>query len=295
MCGQPLVLSARQGVVVEARSHGGPNGEAYEAVLTPAVAGSLPSGVVIPPCLVRVERGRFPVTLINEADAEIVVPKSTLLGDLQLGSLVRGKDVSKDASLEARQATMTADGSADFMVLDVDVDETLLDDEQKAKVLSLLTDHKEAFSSNDQDFGYTDAIKHRIDTGGAHPIRQRHRPLTPSQYSAVRDHIRDLLQKQVIQESTSPWASPVVVVKKKDGNVRLCVDYKQLNQLTHRDSFPLPRIEESLQALGGAKFFSVLDLTSGYYQVAVHPEDVEKTAFAVPFGLYKYNRMPFGL
>ena len=223
------------------------------------------------------------MTLFNEADADIVVPKSTLLGDLQLGSLIQGKDVvSREPSLEAKQATIAANGSADSIVFGVDVDETLLDNEQTAKVLSLLREHKEAFSSSNQDFGYTDTIKHCIDTGGAHPIRQRHRPLPPSQYNAVR-------------ESTSPWASPVVVVQKKDGNIRLCIDYRQLNQLTHRDSFPLPRIEESLQALGGAKYFSVLDLTSGYYQVAVHPGDVEKTAFTVPFGLYEYTRMPFGL
>ena len=127
------------------------------------------------------------------------------------------------------------------------------------------------------------------------PVRQRHRPLPPSQYKAVRDHIHSLMEEGIVRESGSPWASPVVVVQKKDSSIRLCVDYRRLNQLTHRDSFPLPRIEESLQALGGAKFFSVLDLTSGYYQVAVHPNDVEKTAFAVLFGLYEYTRLPFGL
>lgn len=73
------------------------------------------------------------------------------------------------------------------------------------------------------------------------------------------------------------------------------MDYRHLNCLTRRDSFPLPRIEESLQALGGARYFTVLDLTSGYYQVAMHPEDIEKTAFTVPFGLFEYTRLPFGL
>ena len=111
----------------------------------------------------------------------------------------------------------------------------------------------------------------------------------------MREHIHELVNRGIVRESASPWASPIVVVQKKDKSIRLCVDYRQLNQLTHRDSFPLPWIEESLQALGGAKFFSVLDLTSGYYQVAVHPDDIEKTAFVVPFGLYEYTRLPFGL
>lgn len=104
-----------------------------------------------------------------------------------------------------------------------------------------------------------------------------------------------MLERGIIRESQSPWASPVVVVAKKDGSIRLCVDYRKLNCITRRDSFPLPRIEESLQALGGAKYFSVLDSTSGYYQVAMHSDDVAKTAFVVPFGLFEFTRLPFEL
>ena len=143
-------------------------------------------------------------------------------------------------------------------------------------------------SSHDQDFGFTDKVIHRIETGDAMPFHERHRPLSPNQYQAVRDHIRDLVQKEVVRESQSPWASPVVVVvvRKKDSSIRLCVDYGHLNSLTRRDSFTLPRIEESLPALGGARYFTVLDLTSGYYQIAMNPDDIEKTAFDMPFGLY---------
>ncbi|XP_038072003.1 uncharacterized protein LOC119740694 [Patiria miniata] len=298
LCGQPLVLSARQGVVVEARSRTGPADEAYEAVLEPTSDGGLPSGVIIPPCLVKVDSGRFPVVLYNETDAEVVIPSSTSLGKLYLGYSVSCKDGHKEkenSKVEIKQETVAVEVQPSSMPLAVDVDVAVLEDEQKAKVASLLRKHENAFSCNDQDFGFADKITHRISTGSAHPIRQRHRPLPPSQYRAVREHIQDLLKKQIIRESSSPWASPVVIVQKKDASIRLCVDYRQLNRLTHRDSFPLPRIEESLQALGGAKFFTVLDLTSGYYQVAMHPDDIEKTAFTVPFGLFEYTRMPFGL
>lgn len=164
-----------------------------------------------------------------------------------------------------------------------------------AQLEGVLKENIGVFSQDDQDYGYTETIRHQIDTGGAPPVRQRHRPLPPSQYQIVREHIQGLLEKGIIQESQSPWASPVVVVMKKDSSIRLCVDYRQLNCLTRRDSFPLPRIEESLQAFGGAKYFSVLDLTSGYYQVAMDPEDIAKTAFVVPFGLFEYTRLPFGL
>ena len=86
-----------------------------------------------------------------------------------------------------------------------------------------------------------------------------------------------------------------MLVKKKDGSLRICIDYRKLNAKTVRDSFPLPRIEESLEALRGARYFSSLDLAHGYHQVVMDPESISKTAFRVPFGLFEYTRMPFGL
>lgn len=111
----------------------------------------------------------------------------------------------------------------------------------------------------------------------------------------VKEHIHQLLEAQVIRESSSPYASPIVLVKKRDGTLRMCVDYRQLNCKTWKDAFPLPRIEESLDALTGARWFSTLDLASGYNQVPVTEADRPKTAFCTPFGLFEWNRMPFGL
>ncbi|KAI2643768.1 Retrovirus-related Pol polyprotein [Labeo rohita] len=119
--------------------------------------------------------------------------------------------------------------------------------------------------------------------------------LPPSQYEEVKDHIRQLLEQGIISESCSPYSSPLVIVKKKDGNMRMCVDYRQLNLKTRKDAYPIPRIEESLDALSGAQWFSTLDLASGYNQVEVAEKDRQKTAFCTPFGLYQFNRMPFGL
>lgn len=99
----------------------------------------------------------------------------------------------------------------------------------------------------------------------------------------------------MICESCIPYASPIVLVKKKDGSLRVCVDYRQLNSMTRRDAFPLPRIEESLDALSGAKWFSTLDLASGYNQVPMAEKDKSKTAFCTAFGLFEFNRMLFGL
>ena len=104
-----------------------------------------------------------------------------------------------------------------------------------------------------------------------------------------------MLKKKVIEPSQSPWCSPIVLVKKKDGSTRFCVDFRQVNAVTRKDAQPLPRIDDTLDVLGSAKWFSSLDLASGYWQVEVCPEDWEKTAFVTPYGLFQFRVMPFGL
>ncbi|GFN91507.1 Pol polyprotein [Plakobranchus ocellatus] len=129
----------------------------------------------------------------------------------------------------------------------------------------------------------------------SHPSRQPYRRIPPSQLQEVRDHLDDLLTREIIVPSSSPYAAPIVVVRKKSGEIRLCYDYRKLNEVTRKDAIPLPRIEECLDALAGSKYFSTLDLASGYHQMMMHPEDEEKTAFTTPFGLYHWKRLPFGL
>ena len=111
----------------------------------------------------------------------------------------------------------------------------------------------------------------------------------------LKELFTDMEEKDVIRPSSSPWASPIVLVKKRDGTHRFCVDYRKLNAVTRKDAYPIPRIDDTLDTLSGAAWFSTLDMVSGYWQVEVGEEDREKTAFCTPCGLYEFNVMPFGL
>lgn len=170
-----------------------------------------------------------------------------------------------------------------------------LGEEQLGQLQEFLMEWQHLFSTHDEDYGRTDVVRHQIPTGDAAPSRERYRPVPPTLYSEVRTLLRGMLDKGIIRESSSPWAAPIVLVRKKTGSWRFCVDYRRLNQVTKRDAFPLPRVEDSLTSLTQATWYSTLDLASGYWQVQMDEHDREKTAFTTPFGLYEWDRMPFGL
>ena len=166
---------------------------------------------------------------------------------------------------------------------------------EKQKVREMLLKHSTLFATDSKDFGKTDIIKHKINTGTSAPIKEPLRRIPVHMRAEVDKHIDDMLEQGVIEPSTSPWAAGIVLVKKKDGSTRFCVDYRKLNAATIKDSYPLPRIDESLDHLSGASLFSTLDMCSGYWQVEVDPKDKPKTAFATKRGLFQFRVMPFGL
>lgn len=171
----------------------------------------------------------------------------------------------------------------------------VLTEELHQRFLQLLLTYQTLFAKSDSDLGYMSAIMHKIDTGTAKPVRQPVRRTPLGFQSEEEKHLQSMLKAGVITPSASEWAAPVVLVRKKDGGVRWCVDYRCLNSLTIKDAYPLPKIEECLDVLGGATMFTTLDLQSGYWQIAVDDKDRQKTAFITKWGLYKYTRMPFGL
>ena len=160
---------------------------------------------------------------------------------------------------------------------------------------ALLHDYADIFSQGPKDLGQTDLAEHWIDTGDAPPLRQAPRRLPLLKREEAQRAIQEMHQQGLIEPSISPWSSPIVLVKKKDGGLRFCVDYRRLNAVTRKDSYPLPRIDDTLEALAGMQVFSMLDLRSGYWQVPMKDTAKEKTAFSAGRGLWQFRVMPFGL
>ncbi|GFX96462.1 retrovirus-related Pol polyprotein from transposon 17.6 [Trichonephila clavipes] len=148
--------------------------------------------------------------------------------------------------------------------------------EQKSSAERLFQEFEDVFSRNSSDIGHTTVTQHRIDTADHPPIKQHPRRLPFAKQEEVGTLLREMQENDIIEPSSSPWASPIVLVRKKDGSTRFCVDYRKLNDVTKKDSYPLPRIDDTLDTLSGHKWFSTLDLKSGYWQVEIHPEDREK-------------------
>ncbi|XP_041849958.1 uncharacterized protein cuzd1.1 [Melanotaenia boesemani] len=231
--------------------------------------------------------GKRPVVIPPKSEAIVeVLPRERVLFEEAVGEL---KVSPPDPSDKLKP------DSPVFLSVPVKANLDGLSEAQVQRLEQLLKKHHAVFSADDNDFGFTTTVTHNIQTGNAHPVFQRHRRVPPHVFQEFKQHVQNLVDKGVLKGSCSPWASPAVIVMKKDGTVRFCCDYRRLNAITHRDAYPLPRVEESLDALGQAKLFSSLDLTAGYFQVAVAEQDQEKTAVTTPFGLYQWTRMPFGL
>lgn len=256
----------------------------------------LPAGLLASPALVRVTRGTVWVPIVNVGTVDVVLYPTTVIGSLREAYVISlPTGVVEVDPVVATVQSLSLETASPLVQQIESLDWPVLSKEEQVQVRALLQKYQVVFSAHEGDLGCTRLISHDIPLLDDVPVRQRYRRIPPSDYEVVKTHINQLLEAQVIRESSSPYASPIVLVKKKDGSLRMCVDYRHLNAKTRKDAFPLPRIEESLDSLTGAQWFSTLDLASGYNQVPVTEQDKSKTAFCTPFGLFEWNRMPFGL
>ena len=179
---------------------------------------------------------------------------------------------------------------------ELNIGDAPLTHEQQACLIDVIYDHTEVFSLFDGDLGFCDILKHSIPTTTDKPVYLPHRQIPIQLQSEVRKCLNNWLKQGIIRPSKSPYASQVVIVHKKTGEIRLCIDFRRLNAISIRDSFPLPCVEEALQVVQATLWFSSFDLAKGYLQMAMEEEDILKTVFYTgSSGLYEFTRMPFGL
>ena len=157
--------------------------------------------------------------------------------------------------------------------------------EEQEEARNLILEYGSLFALKDMDLGRTDKVKHSIKLEDYTPFKERYRCIPPHQYEEVKQHLKEMLEIGAISKSKSPWASVVVLVRKKDGSLSFCIDLRKLNARTVKDAYSLPRIEKTLDCLNGAQWFTSLDLKLGYWQVELDEESKALTAFTVePLG-----------
>ena len=171
-----------------------------------------------------------------------------------------------------------------------------LTENEALELKNFLCANQDVFAMSSKEIGCTNKVTHTIELLDETPLKERCRPILPSAYDELRDHLTELTSAGIIKKSKSPFCSNIVMARKTDGSLRLCVDYRRLNNKTKKDAYNIPRTDALKDCLQGVRYFASLDLFSGYHQVAMKPEDQEHTAFSVgPLGFYQYTRMPFGL
>ena len=165
----------------------------------------------------------------------------------------------------------------------------------EGRAKEIVEEYRDVFGDTPPGLPPLRTIGHTIDTGDHPPISKPAYRLSPKEKEEVQRQVTELLGKGLIQPSQSPYGAPVLFVQKKDGTLRMCIDYRALNAVTVKDKYPLPRIDDLFDKLKGAQFFSSLDLRSGYHQIRIAEADVQKTAFRTHEGLYEFKVLPFGL
>src|SRR6218665_1699199 len=226
------------------------------------------------------------VRIVNLTDGPVRLGKDRLLGGLHPVEIeTKGKcDRSREPTGEVSPVDALMNDLPEEVTGDV-----------RAQLRDLLEEYRDVLSVSELDLGRTTVTMHKIDTGDAPPVRQPLRRQPLPHRVVVDEQLDSMLKAGTVEPAVSEWAANVVLARKKDGTLRFCIDYRQLNERTRKDSYPLPRIDECLDALAGGGWFSTLDLRSGYHQVAMDPRDADKTAFVTRRGIYRGKVMPFGL
>ena len=299
------VVPAGQTVRLSCRANTGPIHSKTPVIFEPDELATWPTGLAVHESLTTVKKGNatiLPITVTNSTNHDITLPGRVVLGHLQLVRSVtpvevRFKDpetLTPSEELPSEQYTQTEQSESDLSWLP-EVDLSGLTAEEKEQAKRLLFEEAEAFSRSDDDVGCISKLEMDIKLTSDQPVQKNYLSIPRPLYPEVKGYIEDLLNRGFIRKSTSPFSSSVVCVRKKDGGMRLCIDYRELNKKTVPDRHPIPRIQEALDSLGGKSWFSVLDQGKAYHQGFIGKQSQPLTAFVTPWGLYEWVRIPFGL
>ena len=244
------------------------------------------------------------VRVINREYSPVVVRKSAALCNVT-NVVVKGHVQSGFESKEELVANITVNTSSSSEILNevesifkpsltANIDETNMSKLMLEKYRKLLDDNQDVFSKDDNDIGLSSYV-HDIKLSDDKPFKSRAYRIPISQQTIADEHVENMLRMGIIKPSASEYSSPIVLVKKHDGSIRFCIDYRKLNSVTIKDNYPMPLIEERLNSIFGSTIFSDLDLTSGYWQFLMAESATKLTAFICQKGLFEFVRMPFGL
>ncbi|EYC05726.1 hypothetical protein Y032_0080g1333 [Ancylostoma ceylanicum] len=239
------------------------------------------------------KEGEVIIPVVNHTTEGVVFKKGQIVGEWENESWVKPKHIEPDRDmLDLKQPEKWKSREQRLAAL---LEKVQRNGQLPEEAVEIITAYNDVFAVTDAELTQTDLVVHDIDTGEHKPIKQKTRPVPLAARKEFKNIIKDLVDRGIIQKSSSEWASPVVLVKKKDGTLRLCIDYRELNKIIRQDSYPLPKIDTVLQCLKGKRFFSTMDLASGYWQIRLSEDAKRKSAFTTSEGLFEFTVLPFGL
>lgn len=256
----------------------------------------LPNGLSAGPVYTESRHCKIPI--FNHSSNDVWLKPNMKLGIVQdVENLSTGDEVKISVSHDTVNIRVHEIDSHDKInsLIDKSVDSVSLNEDQRETFRTTLRKHSSAIAKDEFDLGCTDLVEHTINTTDDVPVVLPHRKVPPHELQGLKEHIQDLLKAGIIKESQSNYRSPIVIVRKRNGTIRLCVDFRELNKKSLSLANPLPRIDDSLEALAGSKYYIVLDLKKAYHQMKLAAESQHKAAFGTPLGLFEYTRLPMGI
>ena len=325
-----VIIPPKHSIKVVCRANTDGLNKKIPALFQPSEEPSCPSGIEIPETLVIVtprKSSRVTVCAENTTDHPITLKNRSCNGRLELVKSVTPLEVQQkdlpdgpekhsplEASTKCNETPHTVDtidsvelsqsdqNSEDVGEIEIpqdsplnDIDLSTLNKKQKLAAVKMLLEEESSFAKGDNDIGCATDLQLEINLTDTKPVQKKYTSIPRPLFPEVKQYIEDLLNKQWIKKSRSNYSSPVVAVRKRDGDLRLCVDFRELNNRSFPDRHPIPRVTDTLESLGGNDWFSLLDQGKAYHQGFVHPNSQYLMAFITPWGLSEWVCIPFGL